>query len=117
VAVGLLQRREHRGVVDPVPGTGQGVLDALARLHRGRRLVMATRLAVLEHEMLQTDRTVAGENHGALDDVAQFADVAGVVVGEQHLDYLGRERDVPVAVFDTAEEVLGDRRDVALVLP
>ncbi len=117
MATGLLERRQHRTIVDPAPRAGEGVRTAVqGRCRRVGRAVQAAVLAVLEDQVLGTDRPVGGEDHRAFDDVAQLADVARVVVGEQHLDHLGGQRQLPVAVLDAAEEVLGDGGNVALVL-
>src|SRR5213075_1863616 len=70
-------------------------------------------------EMLHTKLTLVRKDHGALDDVAQLADVAGPTPCAEPSER--RRRDAPHVLLELAAEelakVLGEHRQVALDLP
>src|SRR5262249_28672993 len=84
--------------------------DLRVRSRRGRRLS--------EREVLHGDQPTLTEDRGALEDVAQLADVAGPVILDEQFarlarDPTGRTTD---AAADVGEERLGGRQD-ALATP
>ena len=105
VPVRALQRLQDRHLLD----LGQ---RAVRRNHelRGRRALGAQRL----RQIVDGDLGALGDQHAALDDVLQLADVARPAVADQHV--IRRRRDrldvalVPLPVL--LEEVLAEQRDV-----
>ena len=92
----------ERGRRGPRPAGGTGIGTAGAAAHLGRE--------VLDAELLRV-----AEEHRALDDVLELADVAGPRVVAEHIERLRLDAaDVLLqALVELREEVLDEERDVA----
>ena len=70
---------------------------------------------MLNGQILRPDFVRGADQHGALDGIAQFADISGPVIGQQQLLSIGRNALHVLAEFavEMPHEVLGDFDNVA----
>ena len=110
VAEAVRQRRQDQVALDlgqRSRPTGAALAGAAAGRHAGAG-------GAGEVDGVRADLAAAGEQHRAVDDVLELADIAGPGVGEQQPAGLGRERPrrQPVLLGEAGGEVVGEQADV-----